>query len=150
MKTLIPWRRTNELPSLFRHEVDDLFDRFFGIGEVGNGATKMWAPPVDVTELDKEIKIKVDLPGVDPKDVEVYIANGALILKGEKKEEKEEKTKAFYRTERFIGAFYREVPLPVGFDPEKITATHAKGVLTVVIPKKPEMLPRKVLVKALE
>ena len=157
MKALIPFRRATDLPSLFPHEVDVLFDRFFP-GFFGPGiygptnkemVGKVWTPWVDVVEMEKELVVKVDLPGVDPKDVEVYIANGSLILKGIKKEEKEAKIANVYRMERFVGTFYREVPLPIGVNEEKITATTANGVLTVIIPKKPEVRPTKVAGKAL-
>jgi HSP20 family protein len=153
MKALIPFRRTTDLPSLFRHEVDDLFDRFFGPGFIPgkeiNGLPQVWAPSVDVLEMEKEIVIKADLPGVIPNEVEIYAQNGALVLKGLKKEEKEEKIANYFRTERFVGTFYREIPLPVGVDPEKITATTINGVLTVIIPKTPAALPKKVSVKAM-
>jgi HSP20 family protein len=153
MKALIPFRRTTDLPNLFRHEVDDLFDRLFGFGFIPgkevSAMTKVWAPLVDVLEMEKEIVVKVDLPGVVPNEVEVYVQNGALVLKGLKKEEKEEKISNYFRTERFIGTFYREIPLPIGVDPEKITATTVNGVLSVIIPKTPAALPKKVPVKAM-
>jgi HSP20 family protein len=128
----------------FQHEMDDLFARFFGTEPMAVMAGKSWAPRVDVSETDKEFVVRADLPGVDPKDVEVTVADGALILKGEKKEEKEEKAKNFHKIERFVGEFYREVPLPVGADPDRVAATTAKGVVTVTLPKKPGVLPKKV------
>lgn len=149
MKALIPWRRANDMMTSFRHEMDEIFDRFFEPEGVGNGLTKEWAPRVDVEETDKEILVKADLPGVEPKDVDVTVTDGTLILRGEKKEEKEEKSKHSHRVERFVGRFYREIPLPAGADVEKIAATSAKGVVTVAIPKKPEALPKKVAVKAM-
>jgi HSP20 family protein len=150
MKSLIPWRRTTGLLEPFRLEMEDLFERFFGLEEGGNGSAKAWAPRVDVEETDKEILVKADLPGVDPKDVDIAVAEGALVLKGEKKEVKEEKKKNYHRVERFAGQFYREIPLPAGTDAEKISAASAKGVITVTIPKKPEAQPKKIAVKAQE
>ena len=76
MKALLPWCRTTDLMGSFRTEMDDLFDRFFGTESAGNGAGPTWAPRVDVEETDKEIVVKADLPGVDPKDVEVTVADG--------------------------------------------------------------------------
>jgi HSP20 family protein len=149
MKSLMTWCRPTEVWTPFRTEMDDLFARFFGPRE-GNGTANVWAPRVDVMETDKEILVKADLPGVDPKDVEVTIANGALILKGEKKESMEETGKDFHRIERFVGMFYREILLPAGAGADKITATSAKGVVTVTVPKKVEALPKKVAVKAIE
>lgn len=150
MTGLIPWRR-GSLGALeeLRGEMDRMLERFFGpAGEPeGNAGKPVWAPRIDVEETEKEVLVKADLPGVDPKDVEVSVIEGALVLRGEKKEEREEKKKNFHRMERFIGRFYREVPLPPGTDPEKISATSAKGVITVVIPKKPEAQPKKIAVK---
>jgi HSP20 family protein len=149
MKALIPWRRTTDGMGTLRHEIDDLFDRFFGpIGETVF-RTNVWAPRVDVAEAEKEIFVKVDLPGVDPKLVDITIVNGFLVIKGEKKDEKEVTGKNYHKVERFFGTFYREIPLPPGADSEKITATSVNGVVTIVVPKVLEALPKKVAVKAL-
>jgi HSP20 family protein len=84
------------------------------------------------------------------KDLVITVENNVLVLRGEKKEEKEEKKKNYHRLERFFGEFYREIPLPIGADTEKIAATSAKGVITITIPKKPEILPKKIAVKPCE
>ncbi len=78
------------------------------------------------------------------------MANGVLSLKGEKKEEKEEKKKNYHRVERFVGSFYRAIPLPAGADADKVVATTTKGVITVTVPKKAEMQPKKIAVKSQE
>ena len=149
MRPLMPWRgKVGRFLEPFRQEMEDLFDRFFGEPiEVTGTAVKPWAPRMDIEETDQAILVKADLPGVDPKDVDVAVADGSLILRGEKKGEKEEKGKLFHRTERFLGRFYRALPLPLEADFEKVVATGAKGVLTITIPKKPEKLPRKVELK---
>jgi HSP20 family protein len=149
MKTLIPWRR-NELGLFrpFRQEVEDLFERFFTEPYEEAYKPMVWTPRVDIEETPKEILVKVDLPGVEAKEVDISIVEGCVVLQGEKKEEHEEKKKGFHRYERFVGKFYRELPLPPGADPEKILATSAKGVITVIIPKKPEAQPKKITVKA--
>ena len=150
MRGLIHFQRPFGGPlELMRREMDDVFQRFFGVPLEGNGheGTQPWVPQVDVEETDKEILVKADLPGVEPKDVEVSVAEGSLILKGEKKAEKEEKKKNYYRMERYQGSFYRAIPLPPGTDPDKIGATSSKGVVTITIPKKPEVMPKKIPVK---
>ncbi len=147
MRGLIRWRRPAGLLEPFRQEMEEVFERFFGPEEGGNGS-KVWAPRVDVEETDREVLVKADLPGVDPKEVEITLTEGALILKGEKKEAREEKAKNYHRVERFFGRFYREVPLPAGADAAKITATSAKGVITVTIPKAPEAQPKRIAVQA--
>lgn len=93
------------------------------------------APAVDVTEKDKEFEITAELPGLDEKDVEVKLANGNLTIKGEKKEEKEEREKDYYLSERRYGSFVRSFPVPEGVSADKIEASFAKGVLTVKLPK---------------
>ena len=148
MRSLIPWR-----PSVlgdFRDEMDTLFERFFGrpLAEPNGGATTVWQPRCDVEETDKEILVKTDLPGVDPKDVDISIRDNTLTIRGEKKEEKEEKKKDYHRVERFSGQFYRELSLPAEADTEKISASSANGVVTVSIPKRPGAQAKKIAVKA--
>ncbi len=153
MKSLIPWRRREMgLLSDFRQEIDDLMMRMFGERPVAAEfeSAAGWTPRVDVEETEKQIIVKADIPGVDPKDVNITVQEGVLTLRGEKKEEREEKKQNFHRVERFVGEFYRELPLPPGADQEKIVATTAKGVITITIPKKPEVQPKKIAVKAVE
>lgn len=151
MRSLLPWSplATGGLESL-RRNLDDVFERFFEspLASTGNGAAAAWAPRADVEETEKEFTVKADLPGVDPKDIEVQVTDGVLTLKGEKKEEKEEKKKNYHRVERFVGTFYRAIPLPAGADADKVNASSAKGVLTITIPKKAELQPKKITVKA--
>lgn len=149
MRMLVPWRHRNGgVFEPLRQEMEDVFQNFFApIEETGPKAFQAWAPRVDIEETDKEILVKADLPGVEAKDVDVSVADGSLILRGEKREEKEDKKKNFHRVERFVGQFYREIPLPAGTDPDKISAASAKGVVTVTIPKKPEVQPKKISVK---
>jgi HSP20 family protein len=96
------------------------------------------APAVDIVEKDNAYEITADLPGMDEKNVEVKLSNGNLMIKGEKKEEKEEKKKDFYLQERHFGSFERTFSVPDGVDTDKIEAAFKKGVLTITLPKKPE------------
>lgn len=142
-QSLIPqlWDRPS-FPSL-RRAVDRLFDTwsedidiepFWGT-RIPQG---MFAPRIDVAETDKEFRVTAELPGMDEKDVELKLTKDALILKGEKKEEKEEKGRDYYRRERHFGAFCQEVPLPSGVTEDKINAVFKNGVLTVTLPKTAE------------
>jgi len=131
-----------------RSEMDRLFDRF---------ALPSWsslpsfpslfdtapsfsfnAPAVDITEDDKAYKIAAELPGLDEKDVDVSVNGDLLVLKGEKRQEKEESGKNTYMCERSYGSFQRAFSLPGGIDRNKIGADFSKGVLTVTLPKSVE------------
>ncbi len=94
--------------------------------------------PVDIIEGDKAYEVTAELPGMDEKDIEVKIADGGLTIKGEKQEQKEEKEKNYYLSERRYGSFERYFRIPEGVDTDKIEASFKKGVLTVNLPKKPE------------
>lgn len=93
------------------------------------------SPAVDVVEKEKAYEVTAELPGLDEKNIEVKVANGTLCIKGEKKEEKEEKQKDYYLSERRFGSFERRFQIPEGVDGDKIEASFAKGVLTVTLPK---------------
>jgi HSP20 family protein len=141
---IIPWKRTaekeetTELARTFtdlQREINCLFEDFFGeaLLEV---PTAGFAPTVDVTETDHDILVKADLPGLTDKDIEVTLEDGALILKGEKKEEKKDERTGVYRIERSYGTFYRRLMLPVEVETEKVEATFDKGVLEIKLPKR--------------
>ncbi|HEY8503831.1 MAG TPA: Hsp20/alpha crystallin family protein [Gemmataceae bacterium] len=148
MSALMPWQsRWGGLLDSFRKEFDDLVRRFGGPMEEAREVAQ-WAPRVDVEESEKEIVVKADIPGVDPKDIEVSVSDSSLILRGERKEEREEKKKDYHRVERFFGRFYRQIPLPSGAETDKISATCSKGVVTVTIPKKAEAQPKKIPIQA--
>lgn len=120
------------LPSPFRRAAFNIEP--FWPRTAGWGAT----PAVDIAEKDAAYEVTADLPGMDEKDIEVTVANGMLTIKGEKREEKEEKKKDYYLHERRFGSFERRFALPEGVDPDKIEASFKKGVLTVALPKTPE------------
>ncbi|MFN4259973.1 MAG: Hsp20/alpha crystallin family protein [Gemmataceae bacterium] len=144
-------QRPTDLISQMRGEMDRLFQRFQG-NLFGDGgwpiAGQVWAPQVDLEETDKSFIVKVDLPGVEPKEVEVTFQDGALILQGEKKLEREESKKNYHVTERFVGKFYRSIPLPSGIDADQIQASSANGVLTVTVPKRPDAQPKKIPIRS--
>ncbi|HXQ41100.1 MAG TPA: Hsp20/alpha crystallin family protein [Candidatus Udaeobacter sp.] len=108
------------------------------------------SPAVDVSEKDGVYEISVELPGMNESNIEVKVADDVLTIKGEKKEEREEKDKNYYMSERRYGSFQRSFQLPAGVDQSKIDATFQKGVLTVTLPKSPEAQKKekKIAVKA--
>ena len=91
-----------------------------------------------MSEDDKAYKITAELPGVEPKDVEVSLSGDMLVFKGEKQQEKEEKAKNYYLSERSYGSFQRAFQLPDGVDRDKVSADFSKGVLTITLPKTAE------------
>jgi HSP20 family protein len=107
-------------------------------------------PAIDVAEKDKEYEVTAELPGIDEKDVEVKVSNDVLTIKGEKKEEKEEKKKDYHFSERRFGSFQRSFRVPEGVDTDKIEASFKNGVLTVKLPKSTEAQKKekKITVKA--
>ncbi len=126
-----------------QQEMNRVFDAFFkGFDMVPFKTARErfggFYPFLDVKENDKEIDIKAELPGMDEKDVEVLLADNSVTIKGEKKEEKEDKDKDYYYMERSYGAFNRVVPLPQGLDMDKAEANYKNGVLTIKIPKTEE------------
>ncbi len=138
VKKDVPVKREDEHPfSLLRREMDSLFDNFFRGFDLEPSENRMGAfsPKVDVTENDKEIKISAELPGMEEKDIDVSIQKDMLTIKGEKKEEKEDKGKDYYRMERTYGSFSRMIPLPVEVETDKVEAKFKKGVLSITLPK---------------
>lgn len=144
------WRPFEKL----RQQVDHLFEDFnrgslmspfsrglFDIEPLWRSELKGYGrPAVDITEKDKSFEITAELPGMDQKNIEIKLSNGNLIIRGEKKEEKEENKKGYYLSERHYGSFERMFSLPKGVDADKIEASYSKGVLSVSLPKKPEAM----------
>ena len=112
----------------------------------GDVVTSDWAPAVDIKEEENQFLIVADIPGVDPKDIEVHMENGILTIKGERESEKKTEREGYKRIEREHGVFYRRFTMPEGVNAEGIEAKTDKGVLTVVIPKQEAAKPRKITV----
>jgi HSP20 family protein len=156
--SLIPWRnkregQETELASLvsLRGEMDRLFDSFlrdpFGALDWPHWGAGKWSPAVDVAEDDKEVSVRAELPGIDPKDLDVTVVGNQLILSGEKQESTESKEKGVYQGETRYGSFRRTVPLPEGVDTEHVDAEYAHGVLTLRLPKKAPANQKRIEVK---
>ncbi len=143
--SLVPWR--GELGSV-RREMDRLFDRFFeGWPFRVSAEQRPWAPSVDVSETAKEVVVKAELPGMDPKDIDVSVRGDILSVAGERKQEKEEKGENFHRIESTYGSFSRSIQLPAEVDAGKVNATYKDGVLKITLPKTKEAATKKIEVK---
>jgi HSP20 family protein len=133
-----------------RREIDRLFEGMSGSWPFASGRNPLdfvgwpreaqWrlTPAVDVAESDKDFEITAELPGMNENDVELTLANGNLVIKGEKKEERESRETDYYLSERRYGSFVRAFELPASVDAAKIEASFAKGVLRVKLPKSAE------------
>src|SRR6266513_5083305 len=108
--------------------------------------TTSYAPPVDIYEDEHNITLKLEVPGIDEKDIDVRIENNTLTVHGERKIEKEEKEENFRRVERQYGSFTRTFTLPSSVDSEKVSANYDKGVLKITLPKKAEAKPKQIKV----
>jgi HSP20 family protein len=141
-----PWRVFTDLHS----EIDRLFDR--RLPQAGDDqsdvVTSQWLPAVDIKEEAQRFLLYVDVPGVDPKDIEITMEKGVLTLKGERTAEKKEEGEHFTRQERAHGVFYRRFALPDTANPEGIEARGVNGVLEIVVPKREESQPRRIPVAA--
>ncbi len=132
-------RQGQDIFSQLQHEVDRVFDSFSLSRPLsaltGNGA---FEPAIDVAETAEAIDVTAEIPGCDPKDIEINLVDRTLTIRGEKKVEKEQKEKNYHAVERSYGAFVRSMTLPFAADPAKVEASFDKGVLKVHLPKPPE------------
>jgi HSP20 family protein len=130
----------------FRGEMDRLFDDFLaGVPALSNlrqslPTGQVITPALDVKETEKELVVKADLPGIDEKDVQLTLQNGVLSIRGEKKSERKDERENFHLVERSYGSFQRAIRLPDTVDEDKVEARFDKGVLTITLPKRPEMV----------
>lgn len=108
--------------------------------------TSQWMPLVDIREEQDRFVLHADIPGVDPRDIEVQMDKGMLTIKGERRAERTVQNERYSRVERLHGSFHRRFALPDSADPEGITASGSNGVLEIVIPKRPESTPRRIQV----
>jgi HSP20 family protein len=136
-----PARRGEANPFLaLQREMDRLFEDF---GRSFDGpSTRLAAPRVDISETPTESRITAEPPGISEKDVEISVQDDILTIRGEKRAEHEDKNASRHLVERNYGAFARSFQLPPGYDPDKISASFDKGVLTLTLPKPPEVQSR--------
>ena len=149
----MPWRRKEQKMTesqegehpidLLELDMNRMFDNFFsGFGLASFGTLENeWAtfsPRVDIVDSEKEVKVSVELPGIDEQDIEVSLMRDVLTISGEKRQEKEDRGKNYHRMERSYGAFKRSISLMCDIDEDKVDARFKNGVLTVTLPKSVE------------
>jgi len=131
---IVPWKPMRELGGL-RREMDSLWERFFSESPLERFAGHRWLPSVDVEETKGNLLVKVELPGLEAKDISISLTDNLLTIRGEKKQESEEKDATRHVVERYYGAFERSFRLPAGVKDDKVEADFNKGVLTITLPK---------------
>ena len=133
MPSLMPWTGMASL----KNEMDRVLDRFFEPKGEEYAALGEWAPSLDLAESKEAFVVKAEVPGMEPRDIQVSLQENLLTIKGEKKQAKEEKDERYHRVERNYGTFARSVRLPVAVDGSKVDARFKNGLLTVTLPKMP-------------
>lgn len=143
----VPGPRMRDPFQSFREEMDRLFETFMGGAPALAGAMRspsglgsMVTPTIDVKESDAEIVVNADLPGIDEKDIALTLQNGVLTIRGEKKAEHRQEQENYHIMERSYGSFQRSIRLPEGIDEDNVEASFEKGVLTVKLAKRPELI----------
>jgi len=118
--------------------MDRMWERFFGEMPTVEPFPREWTPSLDVSETKNNIVVKAEAPGIDPKDIDISLTGDVLTIKGEKRQEKEEKDENYHRVERSYGVFARSVRLPLEVQSDKIEASYKNGILKITLPKSEE------------
>lgn len=145
MRALAPWRPFRELSTL-HHDIDDLFTRFFGEPEEWLPSTTWTArfPSIESYVREGELVVRVDVPGIDPKAVELAVEGHRMVIRGERKAREERKEKDYFYREVAYGRFERTIDLPEGVDTDSIKATYHDGVLEITMKAPKTMVAKKV------
>jgi HSP20 family protein len=136
---LVRWTPFSDM-DLLQSQMNRLFENAFQ----GSGGTTSWVPAADIYESDNELVVHLDVPGVDPKAVEIRVENNVLTIRGERPFNRKESSENFHRVERLYGAFGRSFSLSTAVDSDKIRATYKEGVLSISLPKAEAAKPRKI------
>ena len=149
---LTTWKPFREMAPVrdfdrMRHEMDRFWDTFMPTAFKRTEDSGEWLPSLDVSETKNEIVVKAEVPGMDPKDIDISLSNGTLTIKGEKKQEREEKEEDYHLVERSYWSFMRSIMLPTAVKQNKINASYKNGVLKIVLPKSEEAKKKEVKIK---
>lgn len=131
-----------------KRDMDRLWDSFLeGAPRRRSEERGEWLPSLDVSETKNELVVKAEVPGMDPKQIDISLSDGVLTIKGEKKQEKEEKEANYHLVERSYGAFVRSVRLPKEVQSDKINASYKDGILKIALPKSEEAKKKEIKIK---
>jgi HSP20 family protein len=143
---IVRWDPFQEL-NLITSRMNRLFQDTYGQGSTEeNLTTSSFVPPVDIYEDEHNITLKIEVPGIEQKDIDVRLENNTLTVRGERKFEKEEKEENFHRVERRYGSFFRAFTLPSTVDPDSVSADYDNGLLKIKLGKKAEARPKQIKV----
>jgi HSP20 family protein len=140
--SLIRWDPFGDVDTFFNRLVPSSYAHFPRLSVEGNGKKLDWAPSADISETDKEYVIRAELPAVRKEDVQVTFDDGMITIKGERKQQREDKNEKFHRVESFYGSFERSFSLPENVNEDAISCDSKDGILTVHVPKS-ELLKQK-------
>ena len=152
-KEVTIWKPFTELTPFkeferMRRDMDRLWDSFLEGAPRKRGEERgEWLPSLDVSETKNELVVKAEIPGMDAKDIDISLSDGVLTIKGEKKQEKEEKEADYHLVERSYGAFVRSVRLPKEVQGDKISASYKDGILKIALPKSEEAKKKEIKIK---
>ena len=147
MFELVPWRRNRGALAGPRKDLLDWFFEDLSVPDFWT-AEREWVPAFDVSETEKEVIVKAELPGMDVKDIDIALTDGLLTIKGERKLEKEDKKENYHRIERQFGSFSRSLNLGTKVRSDGIEATYKDGILSVNLPKVEASNPKRIEVKS--
>jgi len=145
MPVLTRWDPFRDLNAL-QHRMNRLFEEQYGGGREESLTTGAFVPPVDIYEDEHSIQLKLEVPGIDEKDLDIKVENNTLTVTGERKFEKEEKEENFHRVERRYGSFSRSFTLPNTVETDNIQADYDQGVLKIRLAKRAEAKPKQIKV----
>jgi HSP20 family protein len=146
---IVRWEPFRELLTT-QDRFNQLFNQAFGqVAPEGQEdlSNRVWAPAVDIYETEHSLVLKAELPGIDPKDVEVRVENQTLFIRGERKFEKDVKEESYHRMERTYGSFARSFTLPNTINAESVSAQYKDGVLTLTLAKREEAKPKTIKIQ---
>jgi HSP20 family protein len=146
--TLVRWNPIRDF-SVLQNQMNRLFQDAMGtwLGE-SNGGNTNWVPLADIYENDNDLIAKVELPGVDPKMVDVRVENNVLTIRGERPFEQKVAQENYHRLERSYGTFSRSFALPTTIDADKIRAEYRDGILNLTLPKSEKAKPKRIQIAA--
>src|SRR5512146_77554 len=145
MTMITRWDPFREMSTL-QDRMNRLFSDQLGAITHDEALTGAFVPPVDVYEDENSIQVRLEVPGIDEKDIDIRLENNVLTIRGERKFEKDEKEENFHRVERRYGSFTRSFTLPATVNPEDVQADYDKGVLKIRLAKRAEAKPKQIKV----